>query len=107
LSLGVTASAGRPYLLACSLGVSTGIPLPGNRRFPLDPDALFWLSLGQNNALFTGFLGLLDARGTASAALNLPAIPGVVGLHVYPAGVTSLSDNRVIILNHLEIVVVP
>jgi len=106
LNLGVTASAGRPYLLACSLGVSTGIPLPGNRRFPLDPDALFWLSLGQNNAVFTGFIGQLDAKGAASAALSLPAVSALVGLRVYAGGVTSLPDNRVIILNHLEIVVV-
>jgi len=106
LNLGVTASAGRPYLLACSFGVSTGIPLPGNRRFPLDPDGLFWLSLGQNNAVFTGFIGLLDRNGAANASLTLPAVPALVGLRVYAGGVTSLSDNRVIILNHLEIVVV-
>lgn len=107
LTIGVAASAGQPYLLACSLGVSTGFPLPDQRRFPLDADALFLASLGRNNAVFTAFTGVLDSKGGATAALDIPASPQLLGLRVYPGGATWITGGKVIILNYLEIVVVP
>lgn len=107
LSLGVAASAGRPYLLACSLGVSTGFRLPDNRIFPLDADALFWMSLAQNNPTFTRFIGMLDQAGTASASLTIGASPQLIGLSIHPGGITSIGGGRLIILNHLKIVIAP
>lgn len=81
--------AGLVYQLACSLGVATGFPagLGGICPIvPLDIDDVFLASLTPS-AIFSGFGGILDAQGAASATLTFPAwTPPGIPLHV--AGVT-------------------
>ena len=105
LSLRVQPSARQIYLLACALGTGAGIPLPppSTRRIPLDPDWLFWLSLGQNNGVFTQFVGALDSQGHANASLAIPPRPELTGVTVHVGGITFLPDRRIVILNPLHI----
>ncbi|MBN2489788.1 MAG: hypothetical protein JXQ29_02940 [Planctomycetes bacterium] len=87
LQLAIPSEAGRVYLAAASLGTLRGIPLPGNRRIPLDADLLFFLSL-KLPGLFSGFQGVLDPGGRASLKVNTPAHPGLAGFRFYLAAVT-------------------
>lgn len=68
--------AARPYLLYASTSLLPGFSMPGldPRQSPINPDGLFFSSIGANNAVFTGFVGLLSATGQATASLNVPAI---------------------------------
>jgi Tol biopolymer transport system component len=99
LELRAPARAGEPYVLAASLGMERGIAI-GERRFPLDPDALFFLSLSDLR-WFHGFFGAFDATGRATAAIDLPAdLP--LGAMFYlafvtldvgsPSGIGAISD---------------
>ncbi len=82
-----TGAAGEPYVLAASLSTISGFPLPGQRRFPLDPDGLFFVT-AQNKlpAVFTGFQGTLDDAGRASAAIVVPPFPKLAGVALQVAG---------------------
>jgi len=78
------------YFIAMSLtGQGPAVPLPGGDRLWLQPDGLTTAALGANS-LLPGFVGVLDADGAASAAMQLlPAAPlpaGLVGanLHLAP-----------------------
>jgi hypothetical protein len=77
LSLDLPAEANRPYVLFASASLHPGIALSGGdpRATPCNPDGLFFLSIGANDAIFTGFAGVLSPTGQASASLNLPALP--------------------------------
>jgi hypothetical protein len=77
---------GRAYQLAASAGVRPGITVAAG-NIPLNPDALFLLSL-TNPAVFVGFSGVLDATGRASARVRLPAVPGLRGFRMFFSGVT-------------------
>lgn len=61
----------------------SGIPV-GARRFPLDPDALFFTSLVATN-VFQQFQGFLSTAGEADAAIAIPGIPGLAGFTIYSA----------------------
>lgn len=77
------ARAGDLYLMLGSVsGTSPGIPV-GSALLSLNPDAFFRRSLAAPNAppLVDSF-GVLDAAGTASARLVVPADSGLVGLQV-------------------------
>jgi hypothetical protein len=87
LQLRTMSDNGLPYQAASSLG--TG-PIPiDQRKLRLSPDEL--LRVSTSNALpgiFSGYSGLLDARGEANAAIRLPAIPALVGTRIHTAFVT-------------------
>ena len=82
-------------------GDSIGLPLqvgasfgPGpiaidTRKLHLSPDALLWLSVnGTAPEVFQGFAGRIDDRGTAAAALAIPAVPALKGIPLHLAFVT-------------------
>jgi len=83
--------AGRTYLvLASASGTAPGTPLPGGLVIlPLNFDWLSNLVLGNlNTPLFSGFAGVLDGAGAASAQFNVPPVPGAAGLTVHFAFAT-------------------
>ena len=65
------------------------MPLPGGDLLWLRPDGLTTAALGPNS-LLPGFIGVLDAAGSASASMQFlpiaPLPPGLVGtnLHLAP-----------------------
>ncbi|MCB9831833.1 MAG: chitinase [Planctomycetes bacterium] len=73
------ARAGRLYYLVPTLsGTWPGTWLPGNRYFPINLDPVSqWPFQAGTAAYFPGFLGLLDANGSATATMNVPPTPGV------------------------------
>jgi hypothetical protein len=87
LRLSIPSESARPYVAAAALSVRQGIPLPGGRRIPVDPDALFFLSQ-HAPALFVGFRGILDGQGTANLLIRLPFIPALAGLRFHVAAAT-------------------
>ena len=86
------ASAGSPYwLLGSLLGQGPATPLPGGDTLYLWFDSLTSSLLGAaGNPLFPGFVGVLDAAGGASAAMDLapvaplPAFLGGWRMHFAP-----------------------
>lgn len=82
IELTLTAGADRgllPYVVLGSVsGTQPGLPLPGGSILPIAPDVFTRATLATSgSASFTGFSGLLDARGRATAACPLPA--GILG----------------------------
>ena len=76
------ALAGRPYLLVGGAsGSSPGTLLPGGLvTLPVNQDALTDLILAfLNTSIFSGFQGVLDPTGSASADLNIPPVPALAG----------------------------
>lgn len=78
---------GFPYLVAVSFGFRAGIPTGTGRAIQLDPDPLFFYSL-TNTGIFSGFQGVLNAKGEAVAALMLPGVPALRGKRFFAAAVT-------------------
>jgi hypothetical protein len=71
------------YAAAASLGTAPGFDVYGV-HVPLNPDALFVLSLSAPAGLFNGFLGVLDAGGVSTApSLSIPADASLAGLTFY------------------------
>jgi hypothetical protein len=86
-SLAAAADAGLPYQMGSSLG-SGPIPL-GNRQIGLSPDDLLVVSVGGFlPMIFQGYAGVLDAKGQASAQLNIPNIAALKGVRIHTAFVT-------------------
>ena len=87
LTLSSPGDAGLRYQVASAFGPG---PLPvGSRRLPLTPDALLHISLsGGAPSVFQGYAGVLDAQGGGQAALNVPALPALVGIALHSAFVT-------------------
>jgi len=79
-------SPGALYLAAASFSPRPGIPTPAG-VVDLTPDALFTLSR-LAPAIFVNFTGTLDAKGSAAAAILIPAAPALRGLRFYLAFVT-------------------
>lgn len=81
-----SANPGRVYALALALG-NTGFPL-GSRTVPIDGDAIFVATFGTGLPPFSaGFLGALDAQGTAVATLLNP-LPVLSGIHLWACAFT-------------------
>lgn len=89
MSLDAPTSAFNPYLLALSLDWEPGVPFL-TRHLPLNPDALFELSLSPS-PLFQGFSGIMDGAGQAVASIQIPFVPSLIGLRFYAAYVTGNS----------------
>ena len=78
----------RMYLMLGSVtGTSPGTILPGGSAIlPLNWDAFTDIALFMiNTPVFFGFLGYLDASGTATAQLCMPPVPGFAGATMYYA----------------------
>ncbi len=73
------------YIGAMSLGHG-GIPAPGGHVVPLDPDAVFFLSL-DFPLVFQNFIGLAGADGSFTMTLNIPPDPTIVGLTLFASAV--------------------
>ena len=83
------ARAGSLYQVAAAALSAPGIEVPGVGVIPLNPDFLLYMSLsGWFPTVFADFAGRLDSSGEATAALNIPALPELVGLPFSVAGVT-------------------
>jgi hypothetical protein len=52
---------------------------------PLNPDPLFWFSLAAPSPWFTGISGMLNAQGSATMQVLIPAVPSLVGTRIYGA----------------------
>ena len=96
-------SASRSYLLLGSAtGTAPGTSLPGGMStLPLNWDAFTSIVIAlANTAVFTDFMGTLDASGQGAAQMNAPALPvGSIGLVMYFAyaliGPCDFSSNPV------------
>jgi len=86
LDLDVPTAGGLSYVMAASLGVRPGIPLPDGRTIPLNIDPILLLSLS-TPAIFQNFQSVLDPSGHATANVNIPAILALTGVRLYFAGV--------------------
>ena len=74
---------GADYVALASFGIQNGLPI-GGRLFALDFDPLLQSSLSLPS-IFIDFIGRLDANGTGQCAVQLPNMPGLVGLELYTA----------------------
>lgn len=79
------ASPGMPYLAACALGSTPGIPID-TRIVPLNADPLLSVTIGGLPPLMTGFVGVLDADGIAAGGITFPGLPHLVGFRFVVAG---------------------
>jgi len=90
-----------PCLGALALGDSPGTPF-GTRTIPLNPDAVFFNTIGGVPGLTTGFAAVLDANGETTAQVG-PSLPFLVGIKLYagffsmdagaPLGVRTISNS--------------
>jgi hypothetical protein len=89
VSLNLTASddVRLPYQVGSSLG--TG-PIPiDTRQIALSPDGLLWISAGGWwPSVFSGYGGVIDAKGQARAAINIPPDNRLIGVRLHTAFVT-------------------
>jgi len=88
LSLREPSAGGLFYQVGLSFNDAPGIPLPSSRVVPLQPDALFYLSIIPNFPLFGNFVGRLDGNGLAAAQLHIPNDRVLVGFQLYAASIT-------------------
>lgn len=79
LQLTMPGEANRGYLLVASESVQPGLVLPGGGVLPVAFDVLFALSLTPD-PIFQDFTGFLDGLGQATATVNVPYYPPIVGL---------------------------
>ncbi len=73
---------GLDYLMVMALSANVGIPLPDGAVIPIDYDILTAATLGPN-VLLPGSVGVLDANGAASSAVNIPPFPFLSGWTLY------------------------
>jgi len=104
-SLVLTAArdAGRPFLVGSSLGIG---PIPvDTRRIDLSPDDLLRVSSGGLwPSVFSGYHGVLDGKGQATASIHIPNNPVLIGTRIHtafvtldpasPSGVRSISNTE-------------
>ena len=88
LDMHTPTSTGAPYQMACSLGNTPGLPLPGNRLLALDPDGLFWMSILFPGPVFQSFSGITSKSGYATGLVNIPPAKPLIGVTFHAAGVT-------------------
>ncbi|MBN2491138.1 MAG: hypothetical protein JXQ29_09835, partial [Planctomycetes bacterium] len=88
--LRVPADAGLAYLTFASLSLypGFGLPAPDPRGTPLNPDALFFLTVGASSAIFRNWTGALSATGLAAPILSVPNVPLPAGLTIFVQAVT-------------------
>lgn len=76
--------ANAPFIFDVSLsGTSPGLPVdPAFQPVPLNPPLLNATYGAFTPGTFEGFLGLFDSQGQATARVNLPLVPDLVGLEL-------------------------
>jgi hypothetical protein len=101
LHVTVPTRPGAPYQVGVALASTPGIPVPGVGTIPLAADELLLLSIsGALPGVFTDSGGVLDARGWATATLNLPAgLPAGFGFSVAavtwgPGGIDFITNGE-------------
>jgi hypothetical protein len=95
---------GADYAIGLSLGFHPGIPLPGGRRLPLNPDLLFFWSI-QNAGMFSGFRGRLNIRGEALGRIAFPAIPALSGVRFFASAITIVNSRISVISEPLGVTI--
>jgi len=77
------------YALAASLARRPGLKMPNGEWLDLAPDGLFLITaLNLAPTVFQNFQGALDAFGTGSARVDIPAnLPAKLGVTVFVAGI--------------------
>ena len=87
LALTSPGDEGRPYQVGSSLG--TG-PIPvDTRKIDLSPDDLLVISTGNRWPwIFSGYQGVVDGKGQASAQISIPNIPALIGTRIHTSFVT-------------------
>lgn len=90
LSLDLPGGGGLAYVLVGSFGTSPGLPLADGRTLQIVSDLLFDLTLAIPNdgTVFSGFQGVLDPDGRATAVIHLPPNPSISGIVMHYAAVT-------------------
>jgi hypothetical protein len=102
LALLASNDVGLPYQLATSLG--TGPILIGNRKLGLSLDDLLKVTVNNDWPwIFSGYRGVIDAKGQAQAAIHIPGTPALIGVRLHsafatldasaPLGIKSISDT--------------
>jgi hypothetical protein len=106
IHLTLPAQAAQSYLVGVALSSTPGIPVPGVGTIPLAPDPLFLLSIGgQLPSVFSGFAGVIDLNGEATATLNVPAgvLAGldfsIAAITHGPSGVTFITNGEDLKIN--------
>jgi len=97
-----TGDSGLQYQVGSSLG--TGPINIGKRKLDLSPDNL--LAVSASNSwpwIFSRYRGVVVTIGKASAAINIPNLPALVGLRIHtafgtmdptaPSGIRSISNT--------------
>jgi len=75
------------YQLGTSLGAGS-IPID-TRTLGLSPDSLLIITLNDYwPSVFTGYRGVIDAKGQARAAIHIPGAPVLIGVRLHTAFVT-------------------
>jgi len=90
-TLGVTSSGAALgiYAFASALSNKHGIPLPGGKVLPLDPDGIFFATASNLlPTIFLNYQGILDISGMATLHIAVPNMKALVGITVYTAGIT-------------------
>lgn len=93
LKLSFPGKSGQLFLMAAALSTNPGIPLGGQGSLPLQPDALFSMSLGQSNGVFNGFAGFLNASGQASPSIRVPNLVSLRGQSFFVSGLVFRSGS--------------
>ncbi|HND55815.1 MAG TPA: hypothetical protein PLV92_25540, partial [Pirellulaceae bacterium] len=84
LSMELPGEGGMPYVLLAALSTSPAIPVGLDRVFRLAPDALFqFFAAFPSSSLGSGYAGVLDAQGRASATFVTPNQPSLINLPLY------------------------
>lgn len=89
---------GENYWVLLSGGTNPGIPVGAGRVVPLNADAVLFASIPVNG-LLTNHTGKMPASGQAVAGFPIPAIPALIGITVYAAGVTENANYLTAVKN--------
>ena len=108
LSLLATYDPGLSYQVGSSLG--TG-PIPiDTRQIDLSPDNLLVISTSNLWPwIFSGYQGVIDGKGRATASINIPNIPALIGTRIHtafvtldppsPSGIRSISQTNKLLIS--------
>jgi hypothetical protein len=79
---------GLQYLMVLSITANQGLTLPNGAVVPVDFDGLTALTMAPGNPVLPGSVGVLDAAGVATSAMNVPPLAFLSGLTVYAGMMT-------------------